>query len=157
MSEWSAWQKILRQAQRIHGLLMRPMTLGVRAIALDGDNRVFLVRHSYRPGFYLPGGGVEAGETAVTSLERELEEEGCLVMTEPPSLFGFYRNPRHSRRDHVVLYLVKNVRQTKVRPPDWEIAESGFYALDALPADTTASTRARIDEYVRGAPPNMIW
>lgn len=157
MTEMTALQKILRQGQRLHGLLMRPMTLGVRAIALDGEGRVFLVRHSYAPGFYLPGGGVERGEPALVSLQRELAEEGGLELTEPASLLGFYYNPRHSRRDHVALYLARNVRQAEARTPDWEIVELGFYPLDALPADATASTRARIDEYLHGGPHDPVW
>jgi ADP-ribose pyrophosphatase YjhB (NUDIX family) len=157
MLEMSHWQKFVRQGQRILGLFTRPMTLGVRVIALDANDHVFLVRHTYVPGFHLPGGGVESGETAIKSLERELDEEGGLEMTETPSLVGFYYNPRHSGRDHVVLYLARNVRRTRVRAPDWEIAESGFYPLDALPEKATASTRARIAEYLRQSPSNSIW
>jgi ADP-ribose pyrophosphatase YjhB (NUDIX family) len=157
MSELTSLQKVLRQGQRVVGLLRRPMTLGVRAIALDADGRVFLVRHTYAPGFYLPGGGVESRETALASLERELEEEGRIALGEPPRLIGFFYNPRHSRRDHVILYLAKDARQTAVRPPDWEIAECGFYPLDALPEETTASTRARLDEFFNGATPDPIW
>ena len=157
MSEMTSLQKILRQGQRVVGLLSRPMTLGVRAIALDAAGRLFLVRHTYLPGFYLPGGGVERNETALASLERELAEEGRIALGEPPRLIGFFYNPRHSRRDHVILYLAKNVRQTAARPPDCEIAECGFYPLDALPAETSPSTRARLDEYFGGATPGSIW
>lgn len=157
MSEIAFWQKIVRQGQRIVGLLLRPMTLGVRAIALDDSGRVFLVRHGYLPGFHLPGGGVESGETAVTSLLRELEEEGGLEAVEPPLLLGLYYNPRHSRRDHVALYLAPRVRQDKPRAPDWEIAESGFFPLDDLPADATPSTRARIAEYMQQTAPAPLW
>jgi ADP-ribose pyrophosphatase YjhB (NUDIX family) len=157
MSELTFLQKLLRQGQRVLGVVRRPMTLGVRAVALDAEGRVFLVRHTYLPGFYLPGGGVERDETALASLERELEEEGRIALGEPPRLIGFFHNPRHSRRDHVVLYLAKNVRQTAVRPPDWEIAECGFYPRDALPAETSPSTRARLDEFFNGEPPGPIW
>jgi len=156
MSEIAFWQKCVRQGLRIAGLLRRPMTLGVRAIALDDADRVFLVRHAYVPGFHLPGGGVESGETAVESLLRELDEEGGLEAAEPPRLLGFYYNPRHSRRDHVALYLAR-VRQHKPRAPDWEIVESGFFPLDALPREATRSTRARIDEYLRKAEPATLW
>jgi ADP-ribose pyrophosphatase YjhB (NUDIX family) len=157
MSEIALWQKFIRQGQRTIGLLLRPMTLGVRVIALDEAERVFLVRHTYIPGFHLPGGGVERGETAVESLRREMEEEGGLVSEETPRLIGFYHNPRHSRRDHVALYLVRGARQAKPRAPDWEIAESGFFPLDALPAEATASTRARIAEYLQQAASSPTW
>lgn len=53
----------LRRVFHLYWRVARGMTLGVRAVVLDGDNRVFLVRHSYVTGWYLPGGGVEVGET----------------------------------------------------------------------------------------------
>lgn len=41
-------------------LLQRPMTLGVRGLVLDVPAKtVMLIRHTYVPGWHLPGGGVE--------------------------------------------------------------------------------------------------
>ena len=137
--------------------LLRPMTLGVRAIALDADGRVFLVRHSYTPGWHLPGGGVEAGETLLSSLERELREEANLEMTGAPALLGVYFNAKASRRDHVAIYVVRDFRVLGPRKADWEIGEARFFARDALPADTSEATKARLAEALDGAPLSPLW
>ena len=135
----------------------RPVTLGVRGLVLDDQNRVLLVRHTYVSGFYLPGGGVESGETLMDALERELHEEANVLLDEPPELFGLYFNRRFSARDHVALYLVRSFRLTQPHAPDREIAEAGFFALDALPDDTTPATRARLSEALEKAPISPYW
>ncbi|MBM3552572.1 MAG: NUDIX domain-containing protein [Alphaproteobacteria bacterium] len=133
------------------------MTLGVRGLVLDDRRRVLLVRHTYVSGFYLPGGGVETGETLVDALKRELHEEANVMLDETPELFGIYFNRRFSTRDHVALYVARAFRVIEPRAPDREIAEAGFFALDALPAETTAATRARLAEALEKAPVSPYW
>lgn len=132
------------------------MTLGVRCIALDRQGRVFLVRHTYVPGWYLPGGGVEKSQTIYDALERELAEEGNLQLSGPAQLFGFYLNSTKPR-DHIALFVCRDVVQVKAHVPDWEIAETGFFALDALPAGTTPATKRRLAELSSQAEPARRW
>lgn len=139
------------------GLMRRALTLGVRAAAFDAQGRVFLVRHTYTPGWYLPGGGVEKGENALAALARELREEGEIALCAPPALFGLYLNRAAGARDHVALYVARDIRQMRAKAPDMEIAESGFFAPDALPPEATPATRARLREIAGAAPIDPYW
>lgn len=136
--------------------LSRGMTMGVRAACFDAEGRVFLVRHTYVPGWYLPGGGIERHETAGQALSKELREEGNLEMTGVPELFHIYYNSRVSKRDHVLLYRV-NVIQTAPRPPDREIAECGFFDPLDLPDGATTATRKRLAELRGEITRSEIW
>ena len=60
----------------------RALTFGVRALVIDPQGRVFLIKHSYVSGWHLPGGGVEPGETMREALTRELMEEGNIELLE---------------------------------------------------------------------------
>jgi ADP-ribose pyrophosphatase YjhB (NUDIX family) len=140
------------------GLLTRATTLGVRAVVRDDDGRVLLVRHTYLPGWYLPGGGVDPGETILDACLREIAEETGVAVADPPRLFALYFNRRASRRDHVALFVVDTpVGRPPLARPAFEIAEVGFFALDALPADTTAATRRRLAEVFEGAETAAEW
>ncbi len=139
-------------------LLRRPMTLGVRGLVHDPQaHTVLLVRHTYVPGWQLPGGGVEVGETMLEALERELSEEANIVMSGPPALISMHFNRRSSRRDHVGLYLIQHFSQPSPKLPDREIAEAGFFALDALPEETTPATRKRLSEVFAGETASPYW
>jgi 8-oxo-dGTP pyrophosphatase MutT (NUDIX family) len=135
----------------------RGLTVGVRAVVLDRDQRVFLVRHGYGPGWHLPGGGVEAGETLTEALARELREEGNIELTGSPVLHGVFFHPIYSRRDHVAVYVVREFHQPAPPQANREIAEHGFFAADGLPPGTTSGTRARIAEVMQGLPIPERW
>lgn len=130
--------------------IRRPVTLGVRAIVGDGQSRVLLVRHTYVPGWYLPGGAVDAHESVGDALAREILEEANVRITGAPRLIAIFFN-RRGRNDHVVLFEVLAFEQISAKTPDREIAEARFFPLDDLPAGTTPATRARLDEYLNKA------
>ncbi len=152
-----ACEPLIRKSFHTYWRFARGMTLGVRGLVIDGEGRVFLVKHSYVTGWYLPGGGVEHGETVREALARELHEEGNIEMTGAPELFGFYFNPKDSARDHVALFVVRDFRQISDPVPDHEIVAHGFFPPDALPQDATHATRARIAEVLRGTPAAEKW
>jgi len=153
----SLYRRLLRRLFHFSFLLMRPMTLGVRAVVLDAEQRVMLVRHTYVPGWYFPGGGVEVGETSLEALRRELLEEAGLEMTVQPHWHGLFLNAHASKRDHVGLYIVRHFRDLGPRLPDREIAEARFFALDALPEDLAYGHQRRLHEVLNGLPPSAEW
>ena len=150
-------EPLLRQVFHFYWRLVRGMTLGVRGVVLDSDNRVFLVKHTYISGWYLPGGGVEVGETFLDALTRELFEEGRIVPSAEPVLHGLFHNSHVSRRDHVAVYIIRQFTQDRMPEPNREIADSGFFAASALPEGTTEGTRRRITEVLDGAAPIATW
>ena len=148
---------LVSRLMHLYWRFSRGLTLGVRAVVLDRDTRVFLIKHSYADGWHLPGGGVEAGESLLQALTRELREEGNIELTGAPVLHGVFYHPLYSRRDHVAIYVVHEFRQASQPVPNREIVAHGFFPVDALPAGTTAGTRARIAEVVGGRPAAERW
>lgn len=152
------WPKIRARLFHTLFLIRRPMTLGARGVVYDqARNAVFLIRHTYVPGWQIPGGGVEPGETMLEALERELREEGNIELLGPPRLMSMHFNRHASRRDHVAVYLVTDFRQTAPIIPNNEIAEADFFEIDSLPDHTTAGTRRRIREAIAGEPASPFW
>jgi ADP-ribose pyrophosphatase YjhB (NUDIX family) len=149
--------RLISRALHTYWRFSRGMTLGVRGVVLDDRNQVFLIRHTYVSGWHLPGGGVETGETALDALDRELREEACIAMDETPDLFGVFFNRKISRRDHVLVYVIRRFTVLKAKQPDREIAEAGFFPLDRLPEGTTAATRNRLAEILQGQPLSANW
>lgn len=141
---------------RTYWRLSRPVTLGARVLALNGEGAVLLVRHSYSPGWHLPGGGVERLETAEAAARRELAEEGGVMAHGPLALFGFYANHANYKNDHVAVFLTRAVTPC---PPEnaGEIAERGFFAFDALPDGVTSGTHRRLEELFADAPRSADW
>jgi ADP-ribose pyrophosphatase YjhB (NUDIX family) len=158
MFRQTGWPGVRAKLFHLYFLIARPMTLGVRGLVYDrATNSVFLIRHTYVPGWQLPGGGVETNETMAEALERELSEEGNIAFTAPAALKSMHFNRRASRRDHVGFYLIEAYSQASPKRPDHEIAEAGFFPLDRLPKDTTPATLRRIAEVFEGGAPSPYW
>jgi 8-oxo-dGTP pyrophosphatase MutT (NUDIX family) len=151
------FEPVLRRVLHLYWRFARGMTLGVRGVVLDGDNRIFLVQHSYVSGWHLPGGGVEVGESFRAALARELMEEGRIELVGEPKLHGVFFNSHVSRRDHVAIYVVRHFRQDRLPEPNREIIACGFFAANALPPRTTEGTRLRIAEVLENREPITTW
>ena len=153
----NAPRRLLARALTAYGRLARGMTLGVRGMLLK-DGRVLLVRHGYVPGWYLPGGGVEAGETALGALAREIQEETGAVLTGTPQLFWLYRQGGVDPNHHVALFVCRDWQEGGVPfVPNLEIAAAALFPLDCLPEDATPATRARLREVSSGSSPAADW
>ena len=151
------FEPMIRRLFHFYARFARGMTLGTRAVVLDNEGHVFLVKHSYVAGWHLPGGGVETGETIINSLRRELIEEGGIELTGEPVLHGIYFNRHVSRRDHVAVYVVRDFHQEKMPDPNHEIIACGFFDPADLPPGTTRGTRARIAEVLEQRPIPADW
>jgi len=125
----------------------RGLTLGTRTAVFDVENRVLLVQHSYGPGWLLPGGGVERGETIFDSAKRETREEAGIIAEEEPVLKGICLNEEQFPGDHVAVLTLRKFMQVPWKPT-LEIAHVQFFAIDKLPEGTTGGTRRRLDEII---------
>ena len=150
--------RLMMRSYLFLSVFRRGVTLGVRAAVFDPEGRVFLVRHSYVPGWHLPGGGVERGETMTDALHRELREETGIRLSAPATLFGIYLNRHTSPRDHVGLYVCRDWTQPEApKVPNLEIVACGFHAPDVLPEGITGATRRRLAEIAEGRAPSAEW
>ena len=135
----------------------RGLTLGAQGAVIDGEGRVLLVRHSYRPGWWFPGGGVEWRETLETALARELEEEVGVTLTGPPALHGVFSNFASFPGDHIAVFVVRDWQRHGDYRKRGEIAEAAMFAWQDLPERTDPGTQTRLAEIFDQVPINSLW
>ena len=142
---------ILYYGFRVYCFLFRPVRVGVRALMIQ-DGKVWLVRQTYMPGWFMPGGGVKRGETLDAAARREAwEETGAELGT--LQLLGAYSSFADWKTDHNIVFLCREFKFAG--KPDAEIAELRAFPLDALPADLWPGHRRRLEEYQAGALPQF--
>jgi ADP-ribose pyrophosphatase YjhB (NUDIX family) len=136
--------------------LSRGLTLGVRGVVARDDGCIVLVKHTYVSGWHLPGGGVEAGESAQFSMTRELMEEAGIKLLEPPCLVSVHSNHRHFRGDHVMVF--KAAKWVSCETDNsGEIQAVEWFDPHDLPEDVSPGTRRRLDEIYHGRPKSEDW
>lgn len=136
-------------AYRLGIFLFRPILIGVRVLLVK-EGRVLLVRHTYRGGWHLPGGGLKRGETVETAARRESREETGAALG-IIRLVGVYSNLDDYASGHNVLFVCEDFSVNG--QPDQEIAETRFFARDELPANMFPGHRRKIEEYLDGRLP----
>ena len=105
------------------------------------------MRHSYGPGWFLPGGGVERGETVFHSAKRELREEAGIIAEEEPVLRGICLNDGQFPGDHVAVLTLRRFSRDAWKP-SLEIRQAEFFAVDLLPEGTSGGTQRRLEEII---------
>lgn len=150
-------KRIITRAAQLYWRMTRSHTLGAQALVIDAEGQVLLVRHTYRPGWHFPGGGVELNQTLEAALERELEEETGLRPTERSVLIGIFANFQSFPSDHIALFRVARFERVRAFIPNREIAEARFFPRRQLPRDTTPGALRRLEEIETGTPPAPMW
>lgn len=140
---------------KIYCFLFRPIRMGVRVMMIQ-DGKVWLVRQTYTPGWYMPGGGLKKGETLEEAARREAREETGAELHEV-TLMGAYSNLVEWKTDHNILFLCTDF-EFKGKP-DAEIAELRAFALDDLPDNLWPGHKQRVEEFLAGdtSPQFGVW
>jgi ADP-ribose pyrophosphatase YjhB (NUDIX family) len=134
--------------------LISPVAFAACALIVR-DGKVLLVRHSYVPGWLLPGGGVARAEAAEHAVLREMKEEIGLTDCAPPVLFGLYSRRTGWATNVIALYRLDDAQFTFV--PNFEIREIQFADPLNPPDGTPLSVRTRLKEFAALEPRSPYW
>lgn len=93
------------------------------SVALWHGGQLLVVRHSYRPGYCLPGGLLRRGEDPRLAACREIREELGIAIP-PRALQPIADEPVGRHHEH--LYEYRPAERPQVRIDDWEIIEAEF-------------------------------
>lgn len=112
------------------GLINDQFLIGVTGIFFDKDNKILLVKHSYRGGdnWSLPGGYIKKGEHPKEGLEREVDEETGYIVSADERLK--IRTDRFNARLDIT-YAGEFIGG--VYKPSKEIEIAKFFKFDKLP------------------------
>ena len=99
------------------------------AIAVWVGDRVLVVRHSYKPGLRLPGGGVKAGEDHRLAAIRELQEETGLIVAVAAVVPVMKTYGKFGKRS---IFEVQLDAEPELTVDQREIVYAGFESVDTV-------------------------
>ena len=122
-------------------------TVGVFAAIFDQQGRILCVKQNYGAlSWTTPGGRMDAGESPIAALEREIHEETG-YQARVTGLVGVYSAPF---KDDLVLMMTAEIHGRDHWQPNGEIAQVGFFAQDALPEPMNSRVQRRILDAFEG-------
>ena len=116
--------------RRVVRLFSPSFTVGANCVIID-DDRLMLVRHSYREHWGLPGGLVGRGEEPSVAAVRETREEIGLeveVVGRPVVVL------RTELQQSDFVFDARRIGASSASPRSAEILEVGWFSLDELPS-----------------------
>ena len=140
------YYKILYFFYKVFCFIFRPVRMGVRVVMLQ-DDKVWLIRHTYLSGWFMPGGGLKRNETLDEAARREAWEETGAELGEI-SLLGTFTSFIQWKTDHAVIFLCRDFKITG--RSDGEIAEMRAFPLNKLPENTFSSHRKLLEALQHG-------
>jgi len=138
--------RLLYYAYRIYCFIFRPVRTGVRVMMIQ-NGKVMLVRQTYMPGWFMPGGGLKRNETLEHAARRESYEETGAELGDI-KLMGVYTSFTEWKTDHNIVFLCEDFEITG--KSDKEIAEAYAFPLNELPKGLWPGHRRRLEEYQAG-------
>jgi ADP-ribose pyrophosphatase YjhB (NUDIX family) len=144
--------RVAYAAARAWWRISRPRTAGA-LVACWADERLLLLRTSYRPAYSLPGGFVRPGERVVDTAMREtLEEVGLGVRPEQLTVAWHGTCAFESREDTVTIFEARVDIRPFVRIDGREIVWAGWKSADeALAMPLLPHVRAYLQSREGGA------
>ena len=131
---------------KVYLFIFRPVHTGVRIVMIRGKE-VLLIRQSYMPGWFMPGGGVKRGETLEAAARREAMEEVGATLGDL-RLMGTYTNFGEWKTDHNIVFIADTFELSG--HSDHEVSEIRFFPLDQLPEGLWPGHRRRLEEFRAG-------
>lgn len=136
-------------------MLFVKRTFGVRVLVLK-DDQILLVKHTYMPCWYFPGGGVNPKESPVQGAIREVQEEAGIIVQGNLEILGIYYNIHQGHDDYITVYVCKDFKEENSIDAH-EIVEKKWFSLNDLPHDISLSCLMRIQEYLKQKPLHDRW
>jgi 8-oxo-dGTP diphosphatase len=122
--------------------------LTVDAIIETGGGIILIKRKNPPPGWAIPGGFVDYGETIEDAVIREAKEETGLDI-KLIRQFHTYSDPKRDPRHHTVSTIfIASASGTPVAADDAK--EAGIFTKDTLPEDIAFDHRQILEDYFSG-------
>lgn len=131
---------------KIYCFIFRPIRMGVRVAMIEND-KVWLIRHTYLDGWFLPGGGLNKWETLDQAARREAREETGAELGDV-SLLGVFTSYRQWKTDHTAVFFCKDFKF--VGGSDAEIAELKLFPIMQLPENMYDLHQNVLKKYLAG-------
>jgi 8-oxo-dGTP diphosphatase len=122
-----------------------PVLAADAILELEPGHVLLIRRRNPPPGWALPGGFVEVGESVETAVRREIEEETGLVLDAMAQMHTYSAPGRDPRFPTVSVIFVARAKGSPRAGDD--AAEARLFPLKALPADLCFDHRQILEDF----------